>query len=170
MPQDTDLKTGSSTDQFNYCGDVNLEHGGMFFDLTNWPEYVDVVRVTDIDSGCGFTGAVMIEHNTTFWFDQKDKVHTALQSIGMDLAEFRKMPLKAKKMCLCDAFIMYGYSDPDDSWDGYRTHYCTIIQMDEDEPLTFDGWTAERFEADEYDTLMDYVDRVHLDTNFLTTA
>lgn len=170
MPQESTAKTGSSTDQFNYTGDVNLEYGGMFFDLTNWPDYVNVVRITDLDSGCGFDGAVMIEHNITFWFDQKDKVQTALDSMGVDLAEFRKLPLKDKKMCLCEAFIGYGYSDPDDSWDGYRMPNCTILQMDEDEELTFEGWTAERFEADEYETLMDYIDRVHLDINFLKSA
>jgi hypothetical protein len=52
-----------SSSRFVFSGDVNLEHGGEFIDLSTWAYgYCSAVRITDLDSACGFTGAVMIEH------------------------------------------------------------------------------------------------------------
>lgn len=74
----------TSTDmRWLYSGDCNPEYGGAWFDLSTWTwGYVDCVRVTDLDSGCGFRGAVMIEKITVYGMDDRDRIKEAVRACG----------------------------------------------------------------------------------------
>ncbi len=49
-----------------YTGDVNIEHGGQYLDLSGLDDFgtVEVVQITDLDSACGYEGATLIEKGT----------------------------------------------------------------------------------------------------------
>lgn len=136
--------------QFN--GDVNLEHGGTFINLDTFGDgYCDAVVVTDLDSGCGFTGAVMVEHVVINGTDDAKRIREALRSCGyhMDFKAMRERMSPAEiKQCLrhmiADSLCSYGHKDPDDSWDGYCSHHTEILQLEADGPMKFDGWKADK--------------------------
>src|SRR5687768_8454866 len=130
------------TDRWVFSGDVNLEYGGSFIDLSTWDDgYCSAVRVTDLDSGCGFTGAVMIEHVVINGTTDPERIRQALESCGGAMFRGRRgrvVPPEQIKQALrhqiADALLSYGYSDPDDAWDGYRTHHTEILQLENDGP------------------------------------
>lgn len=134
---------------WKYVGDLNLKYGGMYIRLES--DYADIVRVTDLDSGCGFTGAVMIEHLTTFDFDNPKKMASAGECCGVDL--FNSDTL-TRAIC----FVEYGYSDPDDGWANYREYHTEVLQTERGEPMEFDGWKADKF----IENLEAYVESHHL--------
>jgi hypothetical protein len=149
-----DISTKSELGRpYAYCGDVNLEYGGTFID-TNPADlrygYANAVRVTDLDSGCGFSGAVLIEHVTVLY--DCHRIAEAIACCGWDV----RGPAQ-----ICDALISYGHSDPDDSWDGYRSNHSEVIQCDQDGPEVFDGWKIDRRLGDD-ETLEEYVIENHL--------
>ena len=132
-------------EDYNYIGDINLEYGGLFINLDDWQwGYVQCVRVTDLDSACGFTGAVMIEHIVALIPDNKDKMLQCFSVLGLD--KLTAKTSKDRKIQMIDAIISYGYYDPDDSWDNYHTGYTSIVQCENDKdyaPMSYDGWKAE---------------------------
>jgi hypothetical protein len=145
---------------WEYSGDVNLEYGGQFIDLSTWGDgYCSVVRVTDIDSGCGFRGAVMVEHGTIYGMDDPKRVRQALNSVGgISARDWRPTADKASvkhglRMGIADAMLGWGFCDYDDC----RTE---IVQLDEDGPMAFDGWKADK--RLHGTTLEEYVKAVHL--------
>lgn len=138
-----------------YIGDVNLKYGGAFFDMSTFKEgYVDCVQVVDLDSACGFSGAVMIQHLTILIKTGKD-LEKALQCIGFD-----KLPRKNRKMIIVDACLAYGYFEPDYSWDR-MSNYMEIVQCDSDGPKEFDRWTADYVAPEKFD-LEKYVKEKHI--------
>ena len=147
------------TERDDYCGDVNLCYGGVFVKLDGWDYgYCSAVRVTDLDSGCGFQGAVLIEHVTANGTDNPERIRKALRSCGPD--SFRGMTKDQSRRFIAEALISYGYCDPDDSWDGYRSHHTEVVQCEVDGPMEFDGWKADKRLRGT--TLEDYVESVHL--------
>lgn len=154
------------TEKWHYNGDVNLEYGGLFIDLSTWNDgYCSAVRVTDLDGDCGFTGACMIEHVVIFGTDDAERINKAIGSFGMDIGEFAKRIEPAKrKECLrhfiADALCSYGFVDPDDSWDNYQSYHTEIVQMESDGPMKFDGWKADKRLHNT--TIDEYVQSQHL--------
>ena len=49
------MSAAYDTTDYEYCGGVNVEYGGYYAKCDN-PEwgYADCVRITDLDSGCGY--------------------------------------------------------------------------------------------------------------------
>ncbi len=147
-----------------YCGDVNVEHGGAWIDLSTWDDgYCSAVRVTDLDSGCGFTGACLIEHVVILGMDDSKRIREALRCIGGPEAlgarnwhaTGRSETIKESlRHAIADALLSYGDYDPDD----YQAP--EVVQMEQDGPMCFDGWTANKrlHNTD----LKDYVESVHL--------
>ncbi len=138
-------------DEMAYSGDVNLEYGGAFIDLSTWDDgYCSAVRVTDLDSGCGFTGAVMIEHIVINGTTDSNRIRQALECIGGLSARNwhaigRRETIKANlRHAIADALMSYGYTDPDDAWDGYDSFHTEIVQMEPDGPMRFNGWKADK--------------------------
>jgi hypothetical protein len=131
-----------------YQGDVSLEYGGTFIDFSDWKHgYVSVVEVSDLDSGCGFRGAVLIEERTVIT-DRKENWTSALSVIGASLlpngdisdngkATYRKNT-RAWRWCLAYALNAYGCYDTDRS---------ETVQPEPDGPLSFDGWKATRIRS-----------------------
>lgn len=154
------LKTFNPFSRWEYSGDTNLEYGGVFIDVTDWRRgYCSAVRVTDLDSGCGFVGAVMIEHITINGTDDAEIIRRAYASCGWNLGRERpeSMPPAGWKSFLryliAEALMSYWHCDTDDT----RTE---ILQLEPDGPMQFDGWRADKrlHNTD----LRAYVESVHL--------
>lgn len=133
--------------RWHYMGDINLEYGGYFFDFSEVRHgYATVIEVTDLDSACGFRGAVMVEEKTVT-MDRKDRWNGALSTVGASVlpngdiddngCTLRKDSLAWRK-CLAYALIAAGAVD---------TERSDILQLDRTAPVTFDGWTAERIRS-----------------------
>ena len=110
----------------HYFGDINLKYGGVFYDTDNWKSngYSNAVRITDLDSDCGFTGAVMIEHLTVI--KPKD-MSDALNCLGLD----PKCKNVHEQIMAC---LFYGHYDPESNPE--------VIQTDPEAPMKYDGWKA----------------------------
>jgi hypothetical protein len=151
----------NTQDRWHFMGDVNLEYGGNFIDLANFRHgYAEGVRVTDLDGGCGFTGAVMVEHVIICGTTDRERVKEALRSCGSDYMRERGKTREQVQWMIAEALLSYGHYDPDDCWDSYQSHHTEILQMEADGPMTFDGWKADKRLHNT--TLEDYVRSVHL--------
>ena len=126
--------------EWTWQGDVNIEYGGHYAkcDDPEWG-YADCVRVTDLDSGCGFTGAVLIEQLTALIdTDQEgisDRMREALTCCGWDGEEGVDLGRRI------DAALGYGLYDP--GGDNYSPS-SIVVQTDPEAAMEFDGWKAEK--------------------------
>lgn len=141
--------------RWEYSGDGNLEHGGIFVKLEDWEHgWCDAVRVTDLDSGCGFRGAVMVEH-CSVGVEDAERMRRAWQSCGYtSVKRGNQTPTDFKRtlrLMIAEALLSYGFGDTDDS---------EILQTESDGPTEFDSWKADKrlHNAD----LAGYVKAVHL--------
>lgn len=129
--------------RWHYQGDVNLYHGGIFMDFSDWKYgYASVVEVTDLDSACGFRGAVMIEKKAVM--PDSSNNAAALACCGMTLdakgniqdgTQTYEKDTLAYRMALVYALNAYQGGDVEES---------AILQLDRDEPTQFENWEAER--------------------------
>lgn len=147
----------------NYIGDVNLEHGGMFFNLDEWRYgYVSVLEVIDLGSATGFSGGFLVEHKVVM-IGREDINKSALESCGWDKLPGRTSD--SRKMALTEAVCRYGYCDPDDSWDNYRTGATSVYRYQEyvdTEDYSQDDWLVDGTIPDEVDLLDFLEDEGHL--------
>jgi hypothetical protein len=147
---------------WHFCGDVNLEYGGTFIDLSTFTDgYCSAVRVTDLDSGCGFTGAVLIEHVVINGTTDRERVRAALRCCGFNFREWSDRTREQVRWAIADALCSYGCTDPDGAWDGYRGGASEVVQLEPDGPMKFDGWKADKRLHNT--TLEAYVRSQHLD-------
>lgn len=131
--------------RWKYMGDVNLEYGGTFYDFSTWKYgYVDAVEVVDLDSACGFTGAVMIERKTINVKRKPEQMQSALSTIGANMLPNGDVDDNGRvihKRTAAHQFIQtyacqsYGYLDCDDH---------VVLQLERDGPMQFDGWEAKK--------------------------
>lgn len=131
--------------RWKYMGDVNLEYGGTFYDFSNWKYgYVDAIEVIDLDSACGFRGAVMVEPITINVERSPEQLKKALSGIGAafvdngdinDNGRIIRKGTAAFRFILAYACQSYGYKDCD-------PHTC--LQLEADGPMEFEGWRAEK--------------------------
>ena len=133
-------------DYEHYIGDVSLEHGGTFYDLSEWKYgYVNALRVTDLDSGCGFNGAVMVERLTIIT-DNPDVIKSARECCGFETPGSLPGRTSAdRKLIIADCVMHYGHYDIVSDFMG---DHRLIIQTESDEwdgynPMEFDGWKAD---------------------------
>lgn len=159
--------------RWHFNGDVNLEYGGAFIDLSNWDYgYAECVRVTDLDRACGFTGAVLIEHVIINGLNDAERIRKACKSCG-NLDGVRnwhsigdKETIKENlRHAIADALLNYGYFDPDNNWNGQwsgrsECGQSEVVQCEPDGPMLFDGWKATKRLNNT--TLESYVESVHL--------
>lgn len=134
-----------------YTGDVNPVYGGTWFDLSTYKDgYVDALRVTDLDSACGFRGAVMVERITIHGLDDHKRITQALRCVGWtptDLLKFKGHI--AKKTAIAEALMSYGYADEVCDFDGPHQWIIQCEQNYVDDhcpdmyPMKYDGWTAD---------------------------
>ena len=126
------------TDNHDYIGDVNLEYGGLFINLDDWQYgYANCLQITDLDSGCGFTGAVMVSPITVII--EPDQIIAANKCCGGVFGR----DSKSRKMSVVYNLASYGAYDPGNN--PYEPANA-IIQCDpnrEYAPMEFDGWVAD---------------------------
>ena len=135
MNNEANNVTTTTESAWTYFGDVNLEYGGYYWkcDDVSW-DYADVIRITDLDSGCGFDGGVLVERLSAF-IDPGERMDDALACIGYDEGEYGPADLGTR----IDAALAYGLYDP--AGDQY-TPDNEILQTMEDEPMGGEGWKA----------------------------
>jgi hypothetical protein len=153
------LDTQDSPSRWVYNGDVNLEHGGVFMDLSTWEwGYVDAIRVEDLGSACGFTGACLIERCVIHRLDDARDMRKALGSCGWFPRTCRRHPgqtpeqVKATaRRVIAEAMLQYGFAD---------CETIEVVQLESDGLMGYDGWAADKrlHNCD----LMGYVKAVHL--------
>ena len=153
------LALQDSPSRWVYNGDASLEYGGSFIDLSTWQwGYADAIRVVDLDSGCGFTGAVMIERCVIHRLDSPEDIRKALGSCGWFPRTGRRHPgqtpeqVKATtRHVIADAMLSYGFAD---------VECIEIVQMEPDGPMEWESWKVDKrlHNCD----LMGYVKAVHL--------
>ncbi len=120
---------------YTYTGDVNIENGGQYLDLeefAKWKDFCPCVRITDLDSGCGFTGAVLIERGSVYIPEDETKRQAARDCCGYTKEETDKEPV-----LMVESMLAYGGMD-NDSYNGE-----IIIQTDKEGVIEFDGWKAD---------------------------
>lgn len=158
----------TTTGRWEYTGDVNLEHGGVFIDMSTWDDgYCSAVRVTDLDSGCGFTGAILIEHVVINGTDDPERIRKALECVGGSPFRGRRSRVvpaeeinQTIRLAIAEALLIYGYYEPDDAWYNYQSHHSETVQLEHDGPMLYDGWKADkRLRGGD---LQGYVEAVHL--------
>jgi hypothetical protein len=133
--------------RWHYMGDVNLEYGGSFTDLSEWDNgYATVIEVTDLDSATGFPGAMLIEERTVT-IDMPECWQESLSCIGAnllpngDISDNGRVLVKNTlgwRMCLVYALSAYGH---------YDTERSEVVQPCPDQPLDKDGWHATRIRS-----------------------
>lgn len=124
---------------WKFSGDVNLEYGGTYFDLSEWDNgYIDAVRVTDLDSACGFDGAVMIE-KIVILVDEKYFAES-LECCGWTTDDL-DLETESGRLMMADALLSYGHFDPAND---YYEPENEVIQTLDDGPMSFNGWKASK--------------------------
>lgn len=126
-----------------YSGDVNAQYGGIW--IKHEGDYASFVRITDLDSACGFTGAVMIERGSTGLYARNlreniARVKSAMECCGLEVSQLASMPRNAARAHIWDALISYGISDIEDE-------NTEILQLEPGEPMSFESWTAARVQG-----------------------
>lgn len=137
---------------WEYFGDVDIEQGGYYYrhDLNSngFPYYTDVIRVTDLDGATGADGLTLIEQLSTFGFDNKSRVASALSCCGWDVSFLRGKGKETILAILVDAFLSYGYYDP--AGDMYHPDYWIVVNDSYgalSDKRGWDGWTPNRDET-----------------------
>lgn len=128
--------------EWTYTGDVNPENGGMWLNFEGWSNgYADCIRIVDLDSACGFTGAVMIERLTIIRPRNRKELAEILDVCGMttvDLVVDREQRQLIVAQC-CEAYGLY------DLCEDFIGPHREILQLDPAFGLMeFDGWKADR--------------------------
>jgi hypothetical protein len=131
-----------TSDFKHYIGDVNLEYGGLFINLDDWKYgYAEGLRVVDLDSACGFDGAVMVER-ITINKTKKADIICALKCVGQSPKDLGKIKKEYRVECLIYALETYGLGVDIES-DPYHGDQRWIIQTDPQGPMQYDGWKAD---------------------------
>lgn len=129
-----------TSDFKHYIGDVNLEYGGLFINTDEWKNgYAECLRVVDLDSACGFDGAVMVERITVNKTDKADIIR-ALDCCGQTPKDLNTVKKESRVIWLICALEAYGLG-VDVEMD-YHTGIW-IAQTDPHGPMQFDGWKAD---------------------------
>ena len=93
--------------RWNYCGDVNIEHGGYFWKEDGADDYVLCVRVTPCSDAGGPGNMFWIEQGSVYLPADEAKRKSALSCCGWDNVD------KPSRATLVDAFMAYQGIEPD---------------------------------------------------------
>ena len=121
MKKHTDPHTMAKGLGLEYSGDMNVEHGGLFFDTENWQAdgYATAIRITDLGSACGFEGAVLIECITVL---KPSDIGWASSFIGWEGEADSRVEI--------DACMAYGHYDPCEDYMGPSSE---VVQTEPDD-------------------------------------
>lgn len=142
---------------YTYQGDINIKYGGIYYDLENaGDDYIPVVKITDLDSACGFDGAILIERGSIYIPAEPERRKQALQCCGWDNLPESEITF----LMLADAFDAYHGIE--------RDNYCgeIIIQPDIDGPMQFQGMKADKYASQSFHesglSLREFIEREYL--------
>lgn len=138
----------------DYVGDVNLEYGGVYFDLSNWEYgYVDALEVSDL-SDCGVEGGVEIRE-LVIEIDNPEHYAEVFKSCGLSLNDLPEDE-HTKQLMITEALYRYGWYYILEDHLGLHTE---IVQCDEEQWTTeVNGHQIGTFLSDTgCDTLEEYV-------------
>ena len=99
--------------RWRYSGDVNLEQGGVFYNLAGWSNgYADAVRVTPCSDGGGQDNAFWVEALTVIIPESEldRRWGDVLRSCGW--VELPGDTLAQRKSAFVEAAVGYGLYDP----------------------------------------------------------
>lgn len=111
------------------CADVDLTYGGTFIRPVSysiaddrWPDYFDVIEITDLDGACGASGITMVELKTVSvnFTDPGDRRNylSALECHGLskrDIADIAKQQ-NGKRKAQCEiAYLLQSYGSNTDT-------------------------------------------------------
>jgi hypothetical protein len=117
------------TQRWNYNGDINLEHGGLFWREDGADDYVLAVRVTPCSEAGGPNNLFHIEQGSVYLPNDSAKRNQALNVIGQTLEN-------ATRRDLVESFVAYHGIDRD-CRNGEQ-----VIQIGKPETdLRSDGWS-----------------------------
>lgn len=103
---------------WHYSGDVNIEHGGYFYNLDNWQyDYVEMVRCVPCSDGGGPDNQFWVEDLTVNLPHGVTKLETDAARVkmildcGMDMDEYAGCTERVQRHWLVDACLQYGKYD-----------------------------------------------------------
>lgn len=136
----------------HYSGDASVEYGGLFYNTEHWESYgyADALAITDMDSGCGFAGGLLVER-ITILRREGDDMKSALECCGwIDTDEEITVHHEI------DACKIYGYYEPAITFpDGHA-----LVITTDPESRESDGWKAEAYISAE--DLLGYIHAKHM--------
>lgn len=97
---------------WHYSGDISIENGGTFYDLSNWHSmgYATALRVVPCSDAGG--------PDNEFWLEEltvnrqyDDKVRSAIDTIGMRFDHYENKSKAQQAHILFDACLSYGFYD-----------------------------------------------------------
>ena len=131
---------------YEYIGDINLEYGGIYIDISDWEDgYANAVEICDLDSACGFTGAVFIRNLTLIKPRNETELNSVLSVVGHETK-------KVSDLDVAYAAFSYGLYDGEPE---------ETIQLEDDGDMTFDEWGVD-FKAPDDFNLREYVENTYL--------
>lgn len=140
-----------------YSGDMNIEYGGLFYSLDDFSDgYASAVRVTDLDSSCGFTGGIMIECGSINIPDDMAERQSALDCCGQDV----KPGDDGYQRILIESLEAYAGIEVTRDYGGDHRETLTT----DPDSWQYDGWQASKHV--ESADLLGYLFANQLSTNF----
>ena len=102
--------------RFHYSGDVNIEHGGMFYNLDtfHW-DFADAVRVTPCTDAGAADNCYWVEILTINIPTQPAKVNGALATIGLDEDYLKDLTPSQRRHLMVQCAESNGLCDVDTS-------------------------------------------------------
>lgn len=128
---------------WNYSGDINIEHGGMFWREDGAEDYVLAVRVTPCSDAGGPNNLYDIETGSIYLPPEPAKVASAVSCVGYtinangDLETGREVLKKGSReyrWLIVEAFCAYAGIDRDIE---------TVVRIGPKEDVAFYGWNPE---------------------------
>lgn len=133
--------------RWHYQGDINLEHGGLFVEFSEWRHgYVNAVDVTDLDSATGAPGMMLIESKSIL-IDQTERYADVLSVIGASLLPNGDIDDNGhvihKNTLAWKWYLVYAHN----AYGRYNTDRSEVVQPDPTGPLAYNGWQATRIHS-----------------------
>jgi hypothetical protein len=98
-----------------YSGDLDIQNGGTFYNLDNWPHYVDAWRVSPCSDAGGPDNVFWLEELTVNvdpkMVNHGGRMESALRLIGVSDDEFNALSVNRQRHVIVGAYLAYGLYD-----------------------------------------------------------
>jgi hypothetical protein len=115
----------------------SLIDGGLWVKEEGWGSAL-VLEVTDLDSGVGAAGMVLVEVRRVGFYspslrENVQRLRSALECYGTTGKDLREMDRRSARQEIWRSMAGYGYGD---------THDMSVLRVDESCPEVSEGWEA----------------------------